>query len=155
MFGGYRTGARSLPISRPRSWQRYGRVDDVMEYLASGMSADEVVDHFPELTVDHVRLALESQHEESAALGEGDVVDLVPIWQEVAGRMEAHLAAGRWHLLTEDVLRWATIDDAAPRTSPSSTTAIAPQGHVGSRPRSRALNDEGPSRRKRRLTRTF
>lgn len=38
------------------------------------------------------------------------VVDLLPTWHVVAGRMEAHLSAGRQHLLTEDVLRWATID---------------------------------------------
>jgi len=33
-------------------------VDDVLEYLASGMTADEIVADFPELTSDHVRAAL-------------------------------------------------------------------------------------------------
>ena len=32
-------------------------VYDVLEYLASGMTADEVVADFPELTADHVRAA--------------------------------------------------------------------------------------------------
>jgi hypothetical protein len=64
----------------------------------------------PELSSDHVRLALASRHEASTSVAEGSVVDLVHIWRDVAGRMEAHLVAGRRHLLTEDVLRWATID---------------------------------------------
>ncbi len=34
-------------------------VYDVLEYLASGMSAEEIVADFPELTVDHVRAAIE------------------------------------------------------------------------------------------------
>ncbi len=34
-------------------------VYDVLEYLASGLAADEIVADFPELTVDHVRAALE------------------------------------------------------------------------------------------------
>ena len=34
-------------------------VYDVLEYLASGMSSDEIVADFPELTADHVRAALE------------------------------------------------------------------------------------------------
>ena len=33
-------------------------VYDVLEYLASGMTTDEVVADFPELTTDHVRAAL-------------------------------------------------------------------------------------------------
>jgi uncharacterized protein (DUF433 family) len=31
----------------------------VLEYLASGMSSDEIQADFPELTADHVRAALE------------------------------------------------------------------------------------------------
>ena len=34
-------------------------VYDVLEYLASGMSSDQIVADFPELTADHVRAALE------------------------------------------------------------------------------------------------
>lgn len=34
-------------------------VYDVLEYLASGMTAEEIVADFPELTVEHVRTALE------------------------------------------------------------------------------------------------
>lgn len=34
-------------------------VYDVLEYLASGMTAEEIVVDFPELTVDHVRSAIE------------------------------------------------------------------------------------------------
>ncbi|MDH4074909.1 MAG: DUF433 domain-containing protein [Acidimicrobiia bacterium] len=34
-------------------------VYDVLEYLAAGMSGDEIVEDFPELTADHVRAALE------------------------------------------------------------------------------------------------
>lgn len=34
-------------------------VYDVLEYLASGMSAEEIVGDFPELTVEHVRAAIE------------------------------------------------------------------------------------------------
>lgn len=34
-------------------------VYDVLEYLAGGMSPDEIVTDFPELTTDHVRAALE------------------------------------------------------------------------------------------------
>ena len=34
-------------------------VYDVLEYLASGMTAEEIVADFPELTVEHVRAALE------------------------------------------------------------------------------------------------
>jgi uncharacterized protein (DUF433 family) len=34
-------------------------VYDVLEYLAGGMTAEEIVADFPELTVDHVRAALE------------------------------------------------------------------------------------------------
>lgn len=34
-------------------------VYDVLDYLASGMTAEEIVADFPELTVDHVRAALE------------------------------------------------------------------------------------------------
>lgn len=34
-------------------------VYDVLEYLAGGMSGDEIVEDFPELTADHVRAALE------------------------------------------------------------------------------------------------
>ena len=33
--------------------------NDVLEYLASGMSSDEIVADFPEITADHVRAALE------------------------------------------------------------------------------------------------
>ncbi len=33
-------------------------VYDVLEYLAAGMSSEEIVADFPELTVDHVRAAL-------------------------------------------------------------------------------------------------
>ena len=34
-------------------------VYDVLEYLAGGMTSDEIVADFPELTVTHVRAALE------------------------------------------------------------------------------------------------
>ncbi|HAS13377.1 MAG TPA: hypothetical protein DCS55_23145 [Acidimicrobiaceae bacterium] len=34
-------------------------VYDVLDYLASGMSAEEIVADFPELTIGHVRAALE------------------------------------------------------------------------------------------------
>ena len=34
-------------------------VDDVLEYLAGGMTPDEIVADFAELTIDHVRAALE------------------------------------------------------------------------------------------------
>lgn len=34
-------------------------VYDVLEYLASGMSNQEIVDDFPELTEQHIRAALE------------------------------------------------------------------------------------------------
>ncbi len=34
-------------------------VYDVLEYLAGGMTSDEIVADFPELTVSHVRAALE------------------------------------------------------------------------------------------------
>ena len=34
-------------------------VYDVLEYLASGMSTEEIVADFPELTPDHVRAAIE------------------------------------------------------------------------------------------------
>ena len=34
-------------------------VYDVLEYLAAGMTADEIVGDFPELTVEHVRAAIE------------------------------------------------------------------------------------------------
>ncbi len=34
-------------------------VYDVLEYLASGMTSDEIVADFPKLTGDHVRAALE------------------------------------------------------------------------------------------------
>lgn len=34
-------------------------VYDVLEYLASGMTSEQIVDDFPELTADHVRAALE------------------------------------------------------------------------------------------------
>ncbi len=34
-------------------------VYDVLDYLASGMTAEEIVTDFPELTVEHVRAALE------------------------------------------------------------------------------------------------
>ena len=34
-------------------------VYDVLDYLASGMSADQIVADFPELTPQHVRAALE------------------------------------------------------------------------------------------------
>lgn len=34
-------------------------VYDVLEYLAGGMTPDEIVGDFPELTIDHVRAALE------------------------------------------------------------------------------------------------
>ncbi len=34
-------------------------VYDVLEYLAGGMSSEEIVADFPELTGDHVRAALE------------------------------------------------------------------------------------------------
>lgn len=34
-------------------------VYDVLEYLASGMSVEEIVSDFPELTPEHVRAALE------------------------------------------------------------------------------------------------
>ncbi len=34
-------------------------VYDVLEYLAGGLTTDEIVADFPELTADHVRAALE------------------------------------------------------------------------------------------------
>ncbi len=34
-------------------------VYDVLDYLAAGMSTDEIVSDFPELSADHVRAALE------------------------------------------------------------------------------------------------
>lgn len=34
-------------------------VYDVLEYLASGMTSEQIVADFPELTADHVRAALE------------------------------------------------------------------------------------------------
>lgn len=34
-------------------------VYDVLEYLASGMTAEDIVGDFPELTIEHVRAALE------------------------------------------------------------------------------------------------
>jgi uncharacterized protein (DUF433 family) len=34
-------------------------VYDVLEYLAAGMTTEEIVNDFPELTADHVRAALE------------------------------------------------------------------------------------------------
>lgn len=34
-------------------------VHDVLEYMASGMTAEEIVADFPEMTVEHVRAALE------------------------------------------------------------------------------------------------
>ena len=34
-------------------------VYDVLEYLAGGMTTDDIVADFPELTTDHVRAALE------------------------------------------------------------------------------------------------
>ncbi len=34
-------------------------VYDVLEYLAGGMTPDEIVTDFPELRIDHVRAALE------------------------------------------------------------------------------------------------
>lgn len=34
-------------------------VYDVLDYLAAGMSSEEIVADFPELTADHVRAALE------------------------------------------------------------------------------------------------
>ena len=34
-------------------------VYDVLEYLAAGMIAEEIVGDFPELTVEHVRAAIE------------------------------------------------------------------------------------------------
>lgn len=34
-------------------------VYDVLEYLASGMTAEQIVADFPELSVEHVRAALE------------------------------------------------------------------------------------------------
>lgn len=34
-------------------------VHDVLEYLAAGTSADEIITEFPELTTDHVHAALE------------------------------------------------------------------------------------------------
>lgn len=34
-------------------------VYDVLEYLASGMSAEDIVSDFPELTLEHVRAAIE------------------------------------------------------------------------------------------------
>jgi uncharacterized protein (DUF433 family) len=34
-------------------------VSEVLEYLAGGMTPEEIVADFPELTVDHVRAALE------------------------------------------------------------------------------------------------
>lgn len=34
-------------------------VYDVLEYLASGMSTEEIVADFPELTAEHVRAAIE------------------------------------------------------------------------------------------------
>jgi len=33
-------------------------IQDVLEYLASGMTTDEIVGEFPELTPEHVRAAL-------------------------------------------------------------------------------------------------
>lgn len=34
-------------------------VNDVLDYLAAGMTAEEIVEDFPELTVEHVRAAIE------------------------------------------------------------------------------------------------
>lgn len=34
-------------------------VYDVLDYLASGMTAEEIIEDFPELTVKHVRAAIE------------------------------------------------------------------------------------------------
>ena len=34
-------------------------VYDVLEYLAGGMTMDDIVEDFPELTIDHLRAALE------------------------------------------------------------------------------------------------
>lgn len=34
-------------------------VGDVLEYLASGMTQEQIIEDFPELTGDHVRAALE------------------------------------------------------------------------------------------------
>ena len=34
-------------------------VDDVIEYLASGMTTEEIVADFPELTAEHVRAAID------------------------------------------------------------------------------------------------
>ena len=51
-----------------RPWVRSGKpcfvgtriaVYDVLEYLAAGMTAEEIIADFPELTVEHVRAALE------------------------------------------------------------------------------------------------
>ncbi|WP_156253009.1 DUF433 domain-containing protein [Pseudactinotalea terrae] len=34
-------------------------VGDVLEYLASGMTTEQIVEEFPELTANHVRAAIE------------------------------------------------------------------------------------------------
>ncbi|MCB1256179.1 MAG: DUF433 domain-containing protein [Microthrixaceae bacterium] len=44
---------------KPRFVDTRITVYDVLEYLAGGMSADEIITEFPELTTDHVHAALE------------------------------------------------------------------------------------------------
>ena len=59
--------ARATPMIETRPGVRCGKpcfvgtritVYDVLDYLASGMTAAEIVGDFPELTHDHVRAAL-------------------------------------------------------------------------------------------------
>jgi uncharacterized protein (DUF433 family) len=49
----------SVRSGKPRFSGTRITVYDVLEYLAAGMSIDEIVADFPELTADHVRAALE------------------------------------------------------------------------------------------------
>jgi hypothetical protein len=48
----------------------------------------------------------------SAALPSRRLAAVVPlrVWEEVAQTLTRHRRAGLWHLTTEDVLRWATIE---------------------------------------------
>lgn len=56
------------------------------------------------------------------------LVDVGGIWEPVAQRMAAHLDAGRGHLITEDTLRWATIE--ALSDSGISAQSIAVEHHI-------------------------
>lgn len=50
-------------------------VYDVLEYLASGMTAQEIVGDFPELTEKHIRVALEFASRRGPATGAGSPHD--------------------------------------------------------------------------------